>query len=103
MQCECYSRVKNLIEEKIREQMPEGSQGLEFDFPSIRIGLTDKGLITMPVFDIKGEYQAPKKAGGFRKVKIDTFIASTYCPFCGVKCKADEPETSDESTSATPA
>jgi hypothetical protein len=100
MQCECYSRVKNLIEGKIQEQMPKGSQGLEFDFPSIRIGLTDKGLVTMPVFDIKGEYQAPKKAGGFRKVKIDTYIASTYCPFCGVKCKADEPQSTAVTTSA---
>lgn len=90
MQCDCYQRVKNLIEVRIRERMPEGSQGLEFDFPSIRIGLTNKGLVTMPLFDIKGEYQTPKKAGGFRKVKIDTYIASTFCPFCGVVCKADE-------------
>ncbi|ABY97633.1 hypothetical protein HMH05_26040 [Pseudomonas sp. SbB1] len=100
MQCECYSRVKNLVEERIREQMPDGSHGLEFDFPSIRIGLTDDGLVTMPVFDIKGEYQAPKKAGGFRRVKIDTYIASTYCPFCGVKCKADPPEKTASATSA---
>lgn len=92
MQCECYERVKNLIGEKIREQMPTGSQGLEFEFPSIRIGFTDKGLVRMPVFDIRGEYQAPKKAGGFKRVKIDTYITSTFCPFCGVKCKADEPK-----------
>ncbi|EKT4479449.1 hypothetical protein QEL91_005200 [Pseudomonas putida] len=100
MQCECYSRVKKLIDEKIREQMPEGSHGLDFDFPSIRIGLTENGLVTMPVFDIKGEYQAPKKAGGFRRVKVDTYIASTYCPFCGVKCKADKQEEATSSASA---
>nr|NLU60015.1 hypothetical protein [Pseudomonas sp. BIGb0427] len=83
--------------------MPEGSRGLEFDLPSIRIGFTDKGLATMPVVDIKGEYQAPKKAGGFRKVKIDTYIASTYCPFCGVKCKSDEPAAAEKTASATSA
>lgn len=90
---------KKLIGKKLQEQIPEGSQGLEFEFPSIRIGLTDKGLVSIPVFDIKGEYQAPKKAGGFRRIKIDTYIASTYCPFCGVKCKADEPDHAAGSTS----
>jgi hypothetical protein len=92
MQCECVTRVRGLIEKRIKESMPEGSTGLDWDFPAIRMGLTDSGIVYMPVFDIKGEYQAPKKSGGMKKVKVDTFIASTYCPFCGIKCK---PEKSD--------
>lgn len=92
MQCECVERVRGLIDGKVRESMPNGSKDLSWDFTSIRMGLTDDGIIYMPVFDIKGGYQAPKKAGGFKRVKVDTFIAATYCPFCGVKCKADKPE-----------
>jgi hypothetical protein len=80
MQCECVKLVKDKIDGKLREQMHEGSTGLHWDFPQLRIGLTNEGVITMPVLDIKGEFQAPKKAGGFKRVKVDTFLAATYCP-----------------------
>ncbi|WP_122425133.1 hypothetical protein [Pseudomonas viridiflava] len=90
MQCECVTRVKERIDGKLREQMPEGANSLEWSFPQIRFGLTNDGVVHLPVFDIKGEFQAPKKAGGFKRVKVDTFLAATYCPFCGMKCKADE-------------
>lgn len=90
MQCECLKRVKEQIDGKLREKMPEGAIDLEWDFPQIRMGMTADGVTTMPVFDIKGEFQARKKVGGFKRVKVDTFLAATYCPFCGVKCKADQ-------------
>lgn len=90
MQCECLTTVKEKLKTRIESKMPEGSRDLSFAFAQQQIGLdNDMNMYSMIALDIKGDYQAPKKGGGFKRVKINTFVSATYCPFCGVKCRAD--------------
>lgn len=87
MNCDCISDVELKIKSRIEQKMPDGSRSLELNFPQFRFGMTDRmDLVRIISLDVKGQYQAPKKSGGMKRVKVDTFIAATYCPFCGTKC-----------------
>jgi hypothetical protein len=86
-QCNCNSVFLDKVKEHIKAKAPNGSERLDISMPQVRFAFTDKGLKDLVVMDVKGEYFTPKKAGGFKRVKVDTFISANYCPFCGVSLK----------------
>ncbi|GFM49002.1 hypothetical protein K5D38_04920 [Pseudomonas cichorii] len=68
---------------------PQGSEGLDIELRGYGMSIGRDGVKWIFKVDVKGEYKAPKKAGGMKSVKVKTFIAANFCPFCGVKFKAD--------------
>lgn len=89
-QCNCNKIYLDKVREHINANAPEGSERLDISMPQYKFAFTEKGLKDLAVMDVKGEYFAPKKAGGFKRVKVDTYITCNYCPFCGVSLKDSE-------------
>jgi hypothetical protein len=89
-QCDCNKVYLAKVKEHIQAKAPEGSERLDISMPQVKFAFTDMGLKNLVVIDVKGEYFAPKKTGGFKRVKVDTFISCNYCPFCGVSLKESE-------------
>ena len=90
IQCNCNKIYLDKVREHINANAPEGSERLDISMPQYKFAFTEKGLKDLAVMDVKGEYFAPKKAGGFKRVKVDTYITCNYCPFCGVSLKDSE-------------
>jgi hypothetical protein len=88
-QCECAKTYLNKVKEHIQTKAPEGTERIDISMPQSRFSLTTNGIKTIMVMDVKGEYFSPKKTGGFKRVKVDTFISCNYCPFCGVSLKEE--------------
>lgn len=86
-QCNCNKIYLDKVREHILAKAPEGSERLDIAMPQYKFAFTENGLKDLAVMDVKGEYFAPKKAGGFKRVKVDTYITCNYCPFCGVSLK----------------
>lgn len=89
-QCNCEKVFLDKISEHIKAKLPDGSERFDIAMPQYKFSLTNEGIKSLVVIDVKGEYYAPKKAGGFKRVKVDTFISCNYCPFCGVSLKDSE-------------
>lgn len=89
-QCNCNKVYLEKVVEHIKAKAPEGSERFDLALPQYKFAFTENGLKDLAVVDVKGEYYAPKKAGGFKRVKVDTFISCNYCPFCGVSLKDSE-------------
>lgn len=92
MRCECKDKYLEAIKERVVDSAPEGSQGFDINLSGYGMTFGSDGVKWLFKIDVKGEYKAPKKAGGFKAVKVNTFLAANYCPFCGVKCKPDAAE-----------
>jgi len=43
----------------------------------------NNSLVTRFMVQYSGSVMIPKKGGGMKKKSIKTFIAASYCPFCG--------------------
>lgn len=86
-QCNCNKIYLDKVREHILAKAPEGSERLDISIPQYKFMLSENGVKHMPAMDVSGEYFAPKKAGGFKRVKVGTFISCNYCPFCGVSLK----------------
>lgn len=87
--CNCNKIYLEKIKDHIQSKAPDDSERLDVSFPQVKFTFTENGLKDLVVMDVKGEYFAPKKAGGFKRVKVDTFISANYCPFCGISLKEE--------------
>ena len=92
MQCDCKDKYLEAVRKHVVARAPEDSEGFDIELAGYGMTFSGDGVKWIFKVDAKGEYKAPKKAGGFKRVKVDTFIAANYCPFCGVKCKPDAAE-----------
>jgi len=92
MTCDCYGEVKKKLVTHFTEKAPAGSTPVEVTVEGYLFGLTDSGVSHASSNTVKVAYQAPKKAGGMKNVKISTFVRATFCPFCGVRYQPLEPE-----------
>lgn len=81
--CDCYSDTKKKLAEHFAAKMPAGSEKLEFEIQGYLFGITDSGVTHRSSNAVKGSYMAPKKAGGMKRVTVNTFIRASFCPFCG--------------------
>jgi hypothetical protein len=82
--CDCYEMTKAKIIEHYQAALPEGATGLEVEVGGYLFGLAGGDVTHRSSNPITIQYQAPKKAGGMKKVSQKSFIRATYCPFCGV-------------------
>lgn len=92
MQCDCKEKYLEAVKEHVVAAAPAGSEGFDIELGGYGMAFGSDGVKWLFKIDVKGEYKAPKKAGGMKTVKVNTFLAANYCPFCGVKCKADKSE-----------
>jgi hypothetical protein len=92
MQCDCKDKYLEAVKKHVVAQAPQGSEGFDIELAGYGMTFGGDGVNWIFKVDVKGEYKAPKKAGGMKSVKVNTFISANFCPFCGVKCKADEAE-----------
>lgn len=92
MQCDCKDKYLGAVKEHVVARAPQGSEGFDIELSGYGMTFGGDGVNWLFKVDVKGEYKAPKKTGGMKSVKVNTFIAANFCPFCGVKCKADAVE-----------
>ena len=82
--CDCAKTVEESAKEKIRAQLPEGSQDFSVELQGYAWLLG--GSVSMKnKLNLHIEYDAPKKKGGFTRKKQDMSMVGSYCMFCGEK------------------
>jgi hypothetical protein len=82
--CDCAKTVEERAIEKIRAQLPEGSQGFSVELQGFAWLLG--GSVSMKnKLNLHIEYDAPKKKGGFTRKNQDMSMIGSYCMFCGEK------------------
>lgn len=85
--CNCATDVEARAKAKILSQLPEGSQGLSVELEGFAFVLGETVSMKNKL-DLKVEYEAPKKKGGFTTKKQTMSMVGSYCMFCGEKYEA---------------
>lgn len=84
MKCECKKSYEKKIAEKLTAQLPDGHKDFNGELSCYGFGFDDQNnLMTALMIPYKGSVMIPKKSGGMKKQKIDTFLKASFCPFCG--------------------
>jgi hypothetical protein len=84
--CDCYSQVKQKLFDWAKKNQPEGSTEPEIELQGYLFAFGGaEGVTHRSSNSVRVQYQAPKRAGGMKKVVQNTFVRAGYCPFCGVK------------------
>lgn len=97
--CDCYETTKKRLVDHMTKQLPEGAQEMDLELQGYLFGFGDHGMTHRSSNAVKVTYMAPKKskAGGMKRVVVNTFIRATFCPFCGVNYeKADQAERDEK-------
>nr|WP_067285789.1 hypothetical protein [Marinobacterium profundum] len=84
MNCECKTEFEAKLAERMKADLPEGHADYKAELDNYTLGISDAGLRLEMIIPYKGRVQVPKKAGGLKTQKIDTWIKAAFCPFCGV-------------------
>jgi len=95
MSCDCYGRVKENLSKHFQDKAPAGSANFEIEVEGYVFGISDEGVTHRAATNVKVRYQAPKKAGGVKKVTQSTFVRATFCPFCGLNYQSGQPAKLD--------
>ena len=83
--CNCHAESEKRLREHVEKQLPAGATGLSVELQGYVFGMNDDGVSHRAACPVEIEYQAPKRAGGMKRMKQKTFLRATFCPFCGVK------------------
>ena len=100
MSCNCISDAVKLVTDQIAEEAPGSgpfymrAEGYNLSL-NIETGKAERRFCV----EVTGDYMAPKKIGGMKRVNKTVSVVANYCPLCGVKSAVDREET----TSATSA
>jgi len=95
MTCNCYSDVTERLTTHYRETLPDGSLYVAVDLGGYVFGITTDGGVThRAACAATVTYEAPKKAGGLKRVKKTVQMRATFCPFCGVAYEPPKVEAS---------
>jgi hypothetical protein len=87
--CNCAKTVEDAAKEKIRAQLPEGSQDFSVELQGYA-WLLGSSVSMKNKLNLHIEYDAPKKKGGFTRKKQDMSMVGNYCMFCGEKYAEDQ-------------
>ncbi|SDJ39803.1 hypothetical protein [Pseudomonas abietaniphila] len=82
--CNCAKTVEESAKEKIRAQLPEGSQDFSVELQGYA-WLLGSSVSMKNKLNLHIEYEVPKKKGGFTRKKQDMSMVGNYCMFCGEK------------------
>lgn len=93
MTCDCKSTLTEKLLERAKEQLPD-SRNLEVELTGYTFVFGDDNSLALRGFmPVEVKHTVTVKKTGLDRVKKDkTSLIFTYCPFCGVKYKPDEPE-----------
>jgi hypothetical protein len=83
--CNCYEAIKEKLVEQARSKAPAGAVDISVDFGGYVFGLIGNGVTHRSANEITVRYQAPKKAGGLKKVTNKFKLFASHCPYCGEK------------------
>lgn len=86
MKCECKKVLEAKLEEHVKKALPEGFERHRADLEGFGLGIVGDSMVLQLAIPYTGDVLVPKKAGGLKKQKINTFVVASYCPFCGTKC-----------------
>lgn len=86
--CNCHSEVTEKLKGRVSKQLPTGATGLDLEMQGY-VFVFGAGVSHKAAHNVRIEYQAPKKAGGMKKVVQNMNMIATFCPFCGEKYEKD--------------
>ncbi len=91
MQCDCQTKVADKLAEHAKAKLPEGFKDFDAKLQGYGFAMAGNQLTSPFMIKLLGEAWVPKKNGdGFKRQKIDTFVAANFCPFCGKAAKPDD-------------
>lgn len=81
--CNCYDRITKLLEEKVKADAPPGSENFSIEIQGFLFGFREGGVTHRSSNAVKIAFTAPKKSGGTKLVRQNSFVRASFCPFCG--------------------
>lgn len=82
--CNCYFKMRDKLVEHFKKKAPDGATEPEVEIHGYMYGIDgDGGLLHRATNNVTVRFEAPRKAGGMKKVVDKTYLRATYCPFCG--------------------